>query len=54
MKTSLKILIVIMAFVAVCSGCQLDIANSILSIVSIGALVICLILLTISENATKE
>lgn len=40
MKTSLQVLIVIMAFIALWSACQFDIINTVISIISLPLLIL--------------
>lgn len=54
MKTSLIILLALMAFMTVWSACQFDVVNVALSLVSMPFLIIGYILLKTIENETEK
>lgn len=54
MKTTLIILLALMAFMAVWSACQLDVVNTALVLVSMPFLIIGYTLLTTIENETEK
>lgn len=53
MKTSIKIIALLMAFMAVYSACQFDVVNAVLAVVSLPLLLLGYILIS-TENETKK